>query len=125
MKSPQSAIGAFDWLLYVVYTATSVAGLTLAKRYLPSLGQAWHDGVLFRKEVLYVGMGSALYVASFLLWLIILSRIDLSVAYPIAIGLTLVVSTLVAAALLGEHITTLRAGGIVIVFAGVWLITRS
>jgi hypothetical protein len=43
-----------------------------------------------------------LYIASFLIWLVILGRNDLSVAYPIAIGLTLAFSTLAASIVIGE-----------------------
>lgn len=125
MREAPAGIGATDGLLYLIYTAASVSGLLLVKAYLPSLKQAIGSGTLFRTEVLFVAIGAFLYIFSFLVWMLILSRLELSVAYPIAIGLTLVFSTISAALMLGEQMAPGRIAGIVVVFAGVWLITRS
>jgi drug/metabolite transporter (DMT)-like permease len=65
-----------------------------------------------------------LYIASFLIWLVILGRNDLSVAYPIAIGLTLAFSTLAASIVIGEVISPARSLGVLVIFFGIWLVTR-
>lgn len=114
-----------DVLLYAAYTVTSVCGLILIKLYLPSAIQAFQDSGIFRREIIATGAGAALYITSFLVWLVILSRIQLSIAYPIAIGLTLVFSTIAAAILLGEQLNLYRLVGIAVVFVGILLITRS
>jgi multidrug transporter EmrE-like cation transporter len=125
MKLFMAPVAGFDILLYVAYTVTSVCGLVLVKWYLPGAIQAFQDGGLLRREIAVTGLGAALYITSFLVWLVILSRIQLSIAYPIAIGLTLVFSTIAAAILLSEQLNLTRLVGIAVVFVGIVLITRS
>lgn len=72
----------------------------------------------------YVLFGFAAYGVSAALWLIILSRVDLSLAYPIvSLGYVLVVLT--SWLLLGEHVTLLRWLGVFIICVGVYLVARS
>ena len=61
-----------------------------------------------------------LYVAGFLLWLIVLSKLDLSYAYPF-LALTYVLVPLLSRLLLGEHVPTMRWIGIVVVCIGLVL----
>jgi multidrug transporter EmrE-like cation transporter len=56
---------------------------------------------------------------------VILGRNDLSVAYPIAIGLTLVFSTLAARIVIGEVVSPTRCLGVLVIFFGIWLVTRT
>jgi multidrug transporter EmrE-like cation transporter len=65
------------------------------------------------KPILYVCAGAMLYIFSFLAWLVILTRQELSVAYPIAIGLTLTFSTIGAVVYLEEPVSIGRTAGIV------------
>lgn len=125
MRSPIALGSGLEPILFAVYTVASVAGLLLLKAHMAAAVQAIRDGIVVRIDVVLVVVGAGLYVLSFLVWLVILSRLELSVAYPIAIGLTLVCSTIAATVLLGEAISPTRAAGIGIVFLGVWLITRS
>jgi len=62
--------------------------------------------------------------AGALLWLVVLSRVALSWAYPmLSLGyiLVLVLSKFV----LGEHVSPIRWFGTLIIIAGVWLVYRS
>jgi multidrug transporter EmrE-like cation transporter len=67
---------------------------------------------------------AALYIGSFAVWLVILGRNELSVAYPIAIGLTLAFSTCTTGVMLGEVLTAWRIGGIALVFLGILTICK-
>ena len=78
MKLFMAPVAGFDILLYTAYTVTSVCGLVLVKWYLPGAIQAFQDGGLLRREIAVTGLGAALYITSFLVWLVILSRIQLS-----------------------------------------------
>ena len=69
-------------------------------------------------DTMLLSAGFVLYVISFVIWIKILARMPLSVAYPIAIGLTLAFSTAGAAVLLGERIGIVRIAGILLIFAG-------
>lgn len=111
-------------LLYAGYTIGSVAGLLILKTYLPLAKQAF-DGIVVWNALAFVGVGAALYIASFLLWLAILSRSELSVAYPIAIGLTLCLTALAGWFILNEPVSALRIVGMSLIFLGIVVVTRS
>ena len=65
-------------------------------------------------------IGLAAYVISSALWLVVLTRLPLSVAYPFgALSYVLVVS---ASFLTGESITLTRLGGVLFIITGILLI---
>ena len=113
-----------DLWLFAGYTAASVIGLLLLKHALPLVRADWQGGSFLTAPALVLAVGACLYIASFAVWLIILARHELSAAYPTAIGLTLAFSTVGAALLLGEPLSPLRIGGIVLIFVGILLVTR-
>jgi len=81
---------------------------------------------LFRtpSALLFVLAGLACYVVSTFLWLFILSRKELSWAYPIlASGYVLVV--LASWVFFHDHMTLMRIGGLALICAGVVLVFRS
>lgn len=68
--------------------------------------------------------GLALYGLGTLLWLQVLSRTDLSQAYPF-VGIGFVITALLGVFLFGEAVTALRAAGIALVIVGIYLIART
>ena len=64
------------------------------------------------------------YGLSVVVWLVGLSRVPVSQAYPI-LSLGYVLTALLAWPLLGEIVSGQRVLGIFVIIAGVWLITRS
>jgi drug/metabolite transporter (DMT)-like permease len=114
-----------DAALYVLYAVASVVGLLLLKTWLKPMQLGFQITSLPVKPILYVCAGAMLYIFSFLAWLVILTRQELSVAYPIAIGLTLTFSTIGAVVYLGEPVSFVRTAGIVFIFSGILLIARS
>ena len=68
--------------------------------------------------------GLACYVISVVVWLIALSRVPVSIAYPM-LSIGYVVNALAAWYLLGETLTPMRLAGIGIIIAGVFLVARS
>lgn len=70
-----------------------------------------------------VWLGLALYGLSSLLWLVVLSRFDLSYAYPMLASMYIVLPVL-SRFLLNESIPPLRWLGMVIVLVGVVLVSR-
>jgi multidrug transporter EmrE-like cation transporter len=61
----------------------------------------------------------------FMVWLLILSRNELSVAYPIAIGLALVGTTAAGLWILSEPVTMWRLAGSAFVFLGIAMLVKS
>jgi multidrug transporter EmrE-like cation transporter len=84
----------------------------LIKHWLPAAQAALRIGNVLTMPCLFVCSGAFLYIVSFLVWMVILARNDLTVAYPIAISLTLLLSTIGAAMLLGEPVSAMRTAGI-------------
>jgi len=68
--------------------------------------------------------GLVCYVVSVGVWVVALSRVDVSVAYPM-LSLGYVVNALAAWWLLGEQVGPARAAGVLLILGGVWLVARS
>ena len=82
-------------------------------------------GVFFKVATnLSVLFGLFLYGLSAFLWLIVLSRMDLSFAYPLlSTGYILIL--IFSATILKEHVSLIRWAGVFVICAGVYLISRS
>jgi multidrug transporter EmrE-like cation transporter len=72
----------------------------------------------------YVIGGLLIYGVGTFFWLITLSRIELSVAYPF-VSLNQVLIFLIAWIILREEISPLRAAGVIVICAGMLLVARS
>ena len=68
--------------------------------------------------------GIALYAVSVVVWILGLSRVPVSIAYPM-LSLGYVVNAIAAHYLFGEAVTATRWLGIGFIIAGVWLVARS
>ena len=117
-------------LLVLVCVARGVGGQLLLKQGM----SADKDAVDRASEVLprlvkaarnpMVVSGFLLYFLSAGLWLIVLTRAELSWAYPLlSLGYVLVV--LLSRVLFHEAVTASRLVGTLVVIIGVWLITRT
>ena len=68
--------------------------------------------------------GLACYGISVVVWIMALSRVPVSMAYPM-LSIGYVVNAMAAYWLLGESLSALRVAGIFVVILGVFLIARS
>ena len=68
--------------------------------------------------------GVACYVVSLVVWIMGLSRVPVSIAYPM-LSIGYVVNALAAWYLFGESLTAQKIVGIAFIVAGVFLVTRS
>jgi len=68
-------------------------------------------------------IGFLLYGAGAIVWLLVLSKWDVSKAYPL-VGLGFVF-TLIVGAFIGEQVTFSRITGVLLICCGVWLVARS
>jgi drug/metabolite transporter (DMT)-like permease len=71
----------------------------------------------------FVIVGLGLYVLAMGSHLIVLSKLDVSVAYPL-LSLAYVVVALYAVFVMNESFTLSRAAGLLLICVGTWLITR-
>jgi drug/metabolite transporter (DMT)-like permease len=72
----------------------------------------------------HVLLGLFCYGLGFMVWLIVLSKAEVSYAYPM-ISLGYVFTAILARMLLGEAVTVTRMAGILVTCVGVFLIARS
>ena len=72
----------------------------------------------------YILGGLTCYAVSVVVWIIALSRVEVSIAYPM-LSIGYVVNAIAAWYLLGEVLTPMRLAGIGIIIAGVFLVARS
>jgi len=70
-----------------------------------------------------VWLGLAMYFAGALAWLLVLARLEVSLAYPF-VGLGFILTMLLGFFLLGETVSLPRIGGTLLVVLGVVLISR-
>ena len=68
--------------------------------------------------------GIACYVVSVLVWIIALTRVEVSIAYPM-LSIGYVVNAVAAWMLFGEQLTPLRLVGILVIILGVYLLAAS
>jgi len=68
--------------------------------------------------------GLACYVVSVVVWVVALSRVPVSIAYPM-LSIGYVVNAIAARYLLGEALTPMRLAGIAVIIVGVFMVARS
>ncbi|MBD3337122.1 MAG: EamA family transporter [Candidatus Eisenbacteria bacterium] len=91
-------------------------GIVELERFLPTMGR------VLRTPQIWAGFG--LIGVGALFWLAVLSRVDLSFAYPmLSFGYVLVL--MFSALILREPVSPLRWLGAIVIVAGVYLISRS
>lgn len=114
-------------LISVFLTASAQLLLKLGMRDVGNV-RASFDGMLdlFFKvsKNPYIYMGMSAFALSVFLWLIVLSKVDLSVAYPF-VGVGCIFTAIMAFLFLGEPLTFMKISGICIVCLGIFLISRS
>ena len=67
--------------------------------------------------------GLFLYVVSVVVWLLVLSRVQVSFAYPM-LSIGYIVNAVAAYYLFGEPLTSMRMFGIFIIIAGVYIVAQ-
>lgn len=101
LKAGTNAIGHFDY----------------------SLANAWPIGLKVAQQPHILG-GLACYGVSVIVWILALSRVQVSIAYPM-LSLGYVVNAAAAYYLFGEDVNAMRMGGILVIIVGVVLVARS
>ena len=71
-----------------------------------------------------IWLGLAIYGLSVALWLWVLAKVDLSVAYPF-VGVSFLVTMLFGVFILSENVTATRIIGTILIFTGCVLVARS
>jgi len=72
----------------------------------------------------WIILGIATYVGSMMVWLMVLSRSSVGIAYPMS-SLGYVTSAIAAYYLLGEDLSVIRLAGIFVILVGVYIVAKS
>lgn len=72
----------------------------------------------------WIMSGLFIYVISMIVWLMVLSRAEVSLVYPLT-SLGYILTVLIAYLFLGEHISIMRICGVMIITLGVFVLARS
>ena len=110
-------------VLFAVYALLSAGGLVLFKLggrdAAQELGRTGFSVSLSWKMLL----GIFCYLCSFLLWLVIVSRTQLTFAMPLSVGVVNILVFLGSARFLGEQITPTKILGLAVIVLGLFLIS--
>ncbi len=77
---------------------------------------------IFSTPVLWGGIG--IYIMNFFLWMAVLARVDLSVAFPVG-STTYILTPILAMIFLHEKVGLMRWGGIIMVTIGIYLVSQT
>jgi multidrug transporter EmrE-like cation transporter len=118
-----------EMLLIIASATLGSCGQLLLKRGMTSFGATsvgaiWGQlgRVLIVPEVV---VGFLSFGVGAILWLVVVSKAEISYAYPISSGISYAILLFVASAWLGEGVTWVRIGGVLLILAGLVMITRS
>jgi len=115
-------------LIIIISLVLSVSGQLLLKRGIITLGEIHLDSVqavflLLRAFAIpAVQIGILCYVASIIFWIVVLSRVELSFAYPMG-SISYIIVAFFSRIFFHEHISPCRWAGIFIICAGVFLVS--
>lgn len=112
-----------NFVLIVICSILSVVGLVLIKLGAPS-ARSIADFPSNWRSFIPLGGGMLLYLISFAVWIVILSRVKLSIAYPVTMGLTFIFVAFSSVAIFRENIGPMRLTGFVLIFTGIMLVMR-
>ncbi len=108
--------------LFAAYTVGSAAALILLRASLPQARVQVAAGRLADGPVLAAAGGALLYAVSFVLWLVILSRVPAAPAYATAVSLTLAATAFLGWMVLEESLSAPQLVGFVLIASGVVLV---
>jgi len=117
-------------LLILLYLLLSTAGLMLVKTGLNQFHFQTHHIEEYRRFIGYAyrhpGMifGLLIYISSFLCWLILLSKRQLTTIFPLVIGLSYASILIASIFFLKEEIDLFKMIGIVLIGAGIFFVTK-
>jgi undecaprenyl phosphate-alpha-L-ara4N flippase subunit ArnE len=108
------------WAIALLSIVLSAAAQLLMKIGMTSVGSTGLGGnsLLAAASNIYVAGGFAAYGIGAILWLKVLSRVELSLAYPL-VSLAFVVVTVLSWLVLGERLSAGRIAGIALIVIGV------
>jgi drug/metabolite transporter (DMT)-like permease len=117
-----------NMIMIILTVCLNTAGQFMMKAGVNKIGKIGLDNILgsFMKVITsgFVIGGFISYAVSAVLWIVILSRAELSWAFPM-VSLSYVLTAVIAPFLLNETFSVQRFIGILVIVAGVFLVSRT
>lgn len=120
-----------SWGMVLCYVILNSAGALLIKHKLIQMGEVQLDqfSTFFRYFIklfssMEVLIGLAAIFASAIAWMIALSKLDLTIAYPIAIGFNFLVIVVLSVLINGEQLTMNKIYGILLMILALFFIGK-
>lgn len=112
-----------DIILFLLYFLSSCSGLVLIK-----LGSTIKDGLILKIPMFDASLsvvsavGFVCYIASFLLYVVLVGRFELSFLYPFTVGVISILIFICSFIFFHEVITALKVLGLCLILIGVYLL---
>lgn len=117
-----------NYLILAISILLAVAGQLLMKKGMMVFGTFPASQLLYKIIPMflnpYVFVGLAFFGLSAVFWLVVLSRLELSLVYPM-VSVAYILVAIASWLLFKENVTLVRWLGILVIVAGVFLISRS
>ena len=118
----------FSWLLLgVLLNAAAQLLLKAGAERISVLQFSWSNVLPMGLQLVtspHIILGLLFYVISVVVWIAVLSRVEVSVAYPM-LSIGYIVNAIAAYYLFGEALTATRFSGIFLILIGVYLVARN
>ena len=112
----------FKYILFLIYILISVSGMALIKSGGTASSLSLREGMLGLSVNIKYLIGMAVYAISFMMYLIVLPRFDLSIFGPMAGSSIIVLSVIAGALIFGEKLDFWHILGVVLIIAGIFII---
>lgn len=120
-----------SWGMVLAYIVFNSFGALIIKYKINEMGTIQFSSFRFVIKYFYELIKSPLIICgifsifiSAFVWMVALSRLQISIAYPVAVGLNFIVVVTVALIFFKEHLSVEKIIGIVLIFISVFLISR-
>ena len=120
-----------SWGMVLAYIVFNSVGALIIKYKINEMGTIQLSSFRFVIKYFYELIKSPLIICgifsifiSAFVWMVALSRLQISIAYPVAVGLNFIVVVTVALIFFKEHLSVEKIIGIVLIFISVFLISR-
>jgi multidrug transporter EmrE-like cation transporter len=123
MNTVSFSLILFGTLLSAIAQSLLKAGTNSVGHFAFSIDNAVPMGLRLATEP-HICSGITCYVLSLIVWIMVLSRVEVSIAYPM-VSIGYVVNAVAAWYLFGESITLMRVIGIGVIILGVFIVARS
>jgi len=108
-----------QYIAFMLYLALSASGLILLKSGSGDFVISLSNHVFSLSVNFKMLLGALFYVMSFLLFMLIIPKFNLSYIYPMSAGLLFIIILVASVFILGEKITLIQAIGTLLILAGV------